>query len=209
LRPACRRMELEHAEQATLRSLTASDLVHVREQRVRFSHDLSGDLARLNVLIGDQNLSKPAVRERASRPRWHRAMRLYGQRLLEQSDDGPERWRQAVESLEDDTPEGAIIRDLLLEALFLATNAIALLLRSWPVLSANRGRLLKLVLERFLFAATLPDPRIELLVTETEDRAQWEHLFRLPYWPYWGPMLTATTSFVWRPTRWQSCALSG
>jgi hypothetical protein len=184
------RMELEHSEQATLGSLTASDLVRVREQRVRFSHDLLGDLARLNVLIGDQNLSAPAVRERASRPRWHRAMRLYGQRLLEQSDDGPERWRQVVESLEDDTPEGAIIRDLLLEALFLATNAVALLLRSWPVLSANRGRLLKLVLDRFLFAATLPDPRIELLVTEMEDRAQWEPLFRLPYWPYWGPMLT-------------------
>jgi hypothetical protein len=184
------RIELEHGEQATLGSLTASDLVRVREQRVRFSHDLLGDLARLNVLIGDQNLSAPAVRERASRPRWHRAMRLYGQRLLEQSDDGPERWRQAVDSLEDDTPEGAIIRDLLLEALFLATNAVALLIRSWPVLSANNGRLLKLILERFMFAATLPDPRIELLVTEAEDRTQLEPLFRLPYWPYWGPMLT-------------------
>ena len=116
-------------------------------------------------------------------------MRLYRQQLLEHFDDGPERWRQAVESLEDETPEGAVIRDLLLEALFLSANAVALLVRSWPALSAGNGRLLTLVIERFLFAATLPDPRIELVATEAGDRTHLEHLLRVPYWPYWGPML--------------------
>ena len=185
------RMQLEQSEQAALGSLTSSDLVRIRDQRVRFTHDMLGDWARLNVLIGEPGLSSPSVRARAKLPRWHRAMRLFGQRLLEQADDGPERWRQAVEGLGDGTEEGAIIRDQLVEALFLATNAVALLERSWEALTANRGRLLALMLERFMFAATLPDPRIGALLSQTEASGEWDHLFRLPYWPYWGPMLTA------------------
>lgn len=180
------RMQLEQSAQAALASLTASDLVRIRDQRVRFTHDMLGDWARLNVLIGEPGLSAPSVRARAKLPRWHRAMRLFGQRLLEQADDGPERWRQAVEGLEDGTEEGAIIRDQLVEALFLATNAVALLQRSWDALTANRGRLLALMLERFMFAATLPDPRIGALSSATERTGEWDHLFRLPYWPYWG-----------------------
>ena len=149
------RMQLEQSEQAALGSLTSSDLVRIRDQRVRFTHDMLGDWARLNVLISEPSLSAPSVRSRAKMPRWHRAMRLFGQRLLEQADDGAERWRQAVEGLEDGTEEGAIIRDQLIEALFLATNAVALLQRSWEALTANRGRLLALMLERFMFTATL------------------------------------------------------
>ena len=120
------RAQLEQSEQAALGSLTASDLVRIRDQRVRFTHDMLGDWARLNVLIGKSGLGAPSVRARAKLPRWHRAMRLFGQRLLEQAKDGPDRWRQTVEGLEDGTEEGAIIRDQLLEALFLATNAVAL-----------------------------------------------------------------------------------
>jgi hypothetical protein len=184
------RMQLSQSEQAALGSLTASDLVRIRDQRVRFTHDMLGDWARLNVLIGEPGLSAPSVRARARLPRWHRPMRLFGQRLLEQAEDGPERWRQAVEGLEDGTEEGAIIRDQLVEALFLATNAVPLLQRSWDALVANGGRLLRLMLERFMFAATLPDPRIGALLSSMEEKGEWEHLFRLPYWPYWGPMLT-------------------
>ena len=136
------RMQLSQSEQAALRSLTASDLVRIRDQRVRFTHDMLGDWARLNVLIGEPGLSAPSVRARAKLPRWHRPMRLFGQRLLEQAEDGPERWRQAVEGLEDGTEEGAIIRDQLVEALFLATNAVPLLQRSWDALAANGGRFL-------------------------------------------------------------------
>jgi len=114
-----------------------SDLVRIRDQRVRFTHDMLGDWARLNVPDRRTGLSAPSVRARAKLPRWHRPMRLFGQRLLEQAEDGPERWRQAVEGLEDGTEEGAIIRDQLVEALFLATNAVPLLQRSWDALVAN------------------------------------------------------------------------
>jgi hypothetical protein len=184
------RMQLDQSEQAALGSLTSSDLVRLRDERVRFSHDLLGDWARMRVLVGEHDLSSPTIRDRASLPRWHRAVRLFGQRLLEQSSDGPQRWQQAVQALEDDSQAGGVIRDLFLESLFLATNAAQLLERSWAALSDNGGRRLNRMLNRFLFVATLPDPRIAALVQGEMDGLQWEHLFRLPFWPYWGPMLT-------------------
>ena len=83
-------MQLEQSEQGALAALAASDLVRVRDERVRFSHDLLGDWARMRVLVGEQSLSSAAMGDRANLPRWHRAVRLYGQRLLEGSVDGPE-----------------------------------------------------------------------------------------------------------------------
>jgi hypothetical protein len=55
-------MQLEQSEQAALGSLTSSDLVRIRDQRVRFTHDMLGDWARLYVLIGEPGLSAPSVR---------------------------------------------------------------------------------------------------------------------------------------------------
>jgi hypothetical protein len=182
------RMQLEASEQPALGALAASDLVRLRDERVRFSHDLLGDWARMRVLVGEQSFASPASRDRANLPRWHRAVRLYGQRLLEQSAGGPERWQQAIAGLGDDTPKGSVIRDLFLESLFLATNAAVLLERSWAALCTNGGRLLNRMLNRFLFVATLPDPRVAALIQGETDGAQFEHLFRVPYWPYWGPL---------------------
>jgi hypothetical protein len=182
-------MELDHSEQATLGALGASDLVRIREERVRFAHDLLGDWARMRVLVGEQSINSLENRERAHLPRWHRAVRLFGQRLLEQSADGAEQWQRAIDSLDDGTPTSPLIRDLFLESLFLATNAFALLERGWSALSANGGRLLNRMLDRFLFAATLPDPRITALTGSEAEAAEVEHLFRVPYWPYWRPML--------------------
>jgi hypothetical protein len=184
------RMQLDQSEQPALGTLAASGLVRIREERVRFSHDLLGDWARMRVLMGDQSLSSPAARDRAILPRWHRAMRLFGQRLLEQSGDGPNRWQQAIEELGDESQAASVLRDLFLESLFLATNAQTLLERCWSALAANNGRLLNRMLNRFLFVATLPDPRIATLIQGEADAAQLEHLFRIPYWPYWGPLLS-------------------
>jgi hypothetical protein len=183
------RMQFDASEQPALGALAASDLVRLRDERVRFSHDLLGDWARMRVLVGEQSFASPASRDRANLPRWHRAVRLYGQRLLELSADGAERWQQAIAGLGDDAPTGSVIRDLFLESLFLASNAATLLERSWPALCADRGLLLNRMLNRFLFVATLPDPRIAALVQGETDSAQFEHLLRVPYWPYWGPLL--------------------
>jgi hypothetical protein len=183
------RMQLEASEQSALGALAASDLVRIRDERVRFSHDLLGDWARMRVLVGEQSFASPASRDRANLPRWHRAVRLYGQRLLEQSADDSEQWQQTIAGLGDDSPTASVIRDLFLESLFLATNAAALLERSWTALCANGGHLLNRMLNRFLFVATLPDPRVAAFAPPEMDSAQFEHLFRVPYWPYWGPLL--------------------
>jgi hypothetical protein len=184
------RMRFEAGEQPALGALAKSDLVRLRDERVRFSHDLLGDWARLRVLVGEQSLASTASGDRANLPRWHRAVRLYGQRLLEQSADGAERWQQTIAGLGEDAPNSSVIRDLFLESLFLASNAAALLERSWPALCANNGRLLNRMLYRFLFVATLPDPKVAALLQAEGDGAQFEHLSRVPYWPYWGPLLT-------------------
>jgi hypothetical protein len=183
------RMQLEYAEQSALPGLRTADLIRVRDERVRFSHDLLGDWARMRVLVGEQSLATPANRQRAALPRWHRAVRLFGQRLLEQAADGCERWQQAIEALQDDAQESSVIRDVLLESVFLASNAADLLQRTWPALAANGGRLLNRLLNRFLFVATLPDRRIAALINGEIGEGQWEHLFRIPYLPYWGPVL--------------------
>jgi len=70
------RMQLEASEQPALAALAASDLVRLRDERVRFSHDLLGDWARMRVLVGEQSFASPANRDRANLPRWHRAVRL-------------------------------------------------------------------------------------------------------------------------------------
>ncbi len=124
------------------------------------------------------------------RPLLNRAVRLYGQRLLEQSANGAERWQQEIAGLGDGSPTGSLMRDLFLESLFLASNSAALLERSWAALCANCGQLLNRMLDRFLFVATLPDPRVAAFVRVEAEGPQFEHLFRVPYWPYWGPLLT-------------------
>jgi hypothetical protein len=70
------------------------------------------------------------------------------------------------------------------------TNAQDLLERVWPELVANDGRLLNRLLDRFMFVATLPDPRLSQIAESAEDLARFEHAFRIPFWPHWGPVLT-------------------
>ena len=165
------RRQLEHSEQATLPALIQSDLIRIREERVSFAHDLLGDWARLRVLVGEDPTSSPTSRSRAASPRWQQAVRLFGQRLLEHSDDGQERWRRSVEETIEGSAPDELMRDLFLEALFLASNAAELLDRTWATLTSNNGRLLNRLLDRFLFVATLPDPRLAVLSEDQEVAA--------------------------------------
>ena len=180
------RNKLELSEQGVLPSLIQSDLIRVRDERVSFTHDLLGDWARLRVLVGEgQNIS-PACISRASSPRWQQAIRLFGQRQLE--GEGLDAWRKTLEKLNENSAPDALVRDLYLDALFVATNASELLERAWPTLVALNGHLLNRLLHRFLLVATLPDPRLPAFSGGEEDMEQFEHLFRIPFWPYWSPL---------------------
>lgn len=176
--------------QMALQALIKSGLVNRHDERIRFSHDLLGDWARMRVLTGEAPMSTPEHRDRATQPRWHRSVRLYGQRILEQSADGCEQWQQTIVQTEDGSEAGKIIRALFLESLFLAGNAFSLLERVWPVLARNDGQLLNALLKRFLYTATLPDTQLIQLAGTPEEIARLEHAFRVPFWPYWGAMLS-------------------
>lgn len=185
------RQSLGFAEQQALSGLAASGLLQLKDERVTFTHDLLSDWARLRVLIGDGPMTSPVNQHRAQSPRWHKPIRLFGQRILEQAADDISPWRACVENVPDEPASTALIRDLFLDSLFLATNPGPLLERAWPVLTSNDGALLRRLLERFLFVATLPDIRLLAIVTEDkEDAMRFAHAVRLPYWPYWGPVLT-------------------
>lgn len=183
---------LDHAEQETLGKVSDGELLRVQNNRIRFSHDLLSDWARLQALTDGDWLASPESRERYTSPRWFRAVRLYGQRLLEQSPDGSraETWQERLAAVDDGTTTGTLIRDLFLEALFVAPNSLALLEQSWPVLAADGGKLLNVLIDRFLYVAALPDPRLTLVLDDPQDAQKYEHLMRLPYWPYWGPLIT-------------------
>lgn len=185
------RQGLGYPEQQALPSLETSGLVRVKEERVAFTHALLGDWARMRVLVGDNPMTSLTSRDRAKSPRWQKAMRLFGQRILEQAADGTEQWRACVENVpESADASAALMRDLFLESLFLASNAADLLERTWSILVSSKGELLRRLIDRFLYVATLPDSRILALSASEGDVARFEHAFRVPYWPYWGPVLS-------------------
>jgi hypothetical protein len=169
--------QLGHAEQHTLHTLIKSDLLRRRDERVSFSHDLLGDWARMKVLVEQEPTISIAHRDRAALPRWHRAARLYGQRLLEKTSNGDEVWHKSLMQFDDGSKEGKILCDLFLESLFIANNALELLERVWSVLASKNGELLDRLLDRFLFTATLPDSSKLSLVEKPEMAADWNMLF--------------------------------
>lgn len=169
---------------AQVDGLIRDRLCQEREERLSFCHDLYGDWARQRVLLGKANNLYEYLEPRISSPLWHRAARLYGLHLLEKHEDITN-WHTAFIALEN---ASGLTQDLLLEAALFAADPLPLLERLWSDLVANNGLLLRRLLGRFLHVTTLPNPMIrEILGTYSETRAA--TIDRLPYWPYWLPML--------------------
>ncbi|HQU44813.1 MAG TPA: hypothetical protein PK867_18505, partial [Pirellulales bacterium] len=187
--------QLEHPELQSLSDLMLADLLKRRNERVMFSHDLLGDWARLRVLIGEDPTRSGEALRRVAAARWHRAVRLLGRWLLAQA-DGLHRWSQALARADNGTTNGTLVRDLLLEAVVLSENSRQLLDLAWPVLIANEARLLKRLLDRFLFVATVPDLRVCGTVADRSLAPQVEAAFRVPFWPYWEAVLQALDEHV-------------
>jgi hypothetical protein len=178
---------LSSDELARLAELEEYDLLRVRQERIRFSHDLLGDWARLRILIGEDPSSDAAKQRTYAAPQWHRAVRLYGQWLLEVG-GGVARWQAALDRCDPSSVEGKVIRDLLLEAVLATAADESLWEQAWTTLVARDGEYLKRLLDRALLVATIPNPRVFAI----QDRAMAERLavrMRWPRWEYFGPML--------------------
>lgn len=182
------RGSLDNSEQRTLGSPALQQLVRVEEERCYFLHDLAGDWARLRVLLGEEAEGLGLIVEKAKLPRWHRAIRYFGQRLLEATPNDPSKWEQVLNRLGSIDPP-SFAHDLLLEAVAFAGNAPVLLEQVWPVLCANDGALLRRFLRLFLHSATIPDPRVRAVASSQNEASALASLMRWPYGPYWLPVL--------------------
>lgn len=193
------RLEADHMEASVARfslqgsevplgELEDEELIRIEEERVSFRHDLIGDWARLRSLVAENpGALRQKLPDLALSPHWHSALRLFGQRLLEQGDSGLMQWLELYEALPSNLDSGAVAQGLLLDSLIFASNSDQLMERLWPQLIAGGGELLSRLLRRFLWVATVPHPQINELDEGmgAAARAVW----RLPYWPYWGPVL--------------------
>ncbi|MBV6626989.1 MAG: hypothetical protein KI793_29310 [Rivularia sp. (in: Bacteria)] len=176
-----------HTEQTQLDCLINERLCQQCEERLSFYHDLYSDWSRQRVLLGKGYNLWDYIKPRISSPLWHRAVRLYGLHLLEQHQDIT-KWRDTLMSWETDANSPNLAQDLLLEAVIFAANPQPLLERLWSDLAANNGLLLRRLLGRFLYVATLPNPMMrEIFSKDSETLAATVN--RIPYWLYWLPML--------------------
>ena len=149
-------VKLEHAQQAVLPALENAGLVRVRRERVFFRHDLLGDWCDCGPCSARSRSALPSCGNRQSlRGGIQRCACLRG--ILVQP-DGVQRWRCVIEEPGDGGVGSTLLRDIFVEAVVVAENAGQLLELVWPVLVASDARLLALLLDRFLYVATVPDP---------------------------------------------------
>ncbi len=186
---------LDHSEQLALKPLLTSDLLKRKPERIYFSHDLLGDWARLRLLIGEDPTRSNLDIDRFASPRWHKALRLFGRWLLSQP-EGIRRWSEAIKRSESSGSVGIVIRDQLLDSISLDENTSSLIKKALPTLCEDDGRLLKLLLDRFFVVATLPDLHFFQFKGDASYSSEFEATFRVPRWPYWGPMLTVLSEKI-------------
>jgi hypothetical protein len=176
------------SELGPLDSLASDQLcIQVPGDRVAFAHDLYGDWARLRILLSQRTDLPTFFRERRESPLWHRALRLLGVHLLEQS-SGVTEWRAALASFGQG--DFGVVHDVLLEAPVFAANARPLLDAVLPDLLANGGVLLRRLLTRFLAFATIPDAEMVAMARSVGMNADTARAtYRVPHWPYWVDVL--------------------
>jgi hypothetical protein len=182
--------DLTASENRVLPELEGSQLLRVKEDRVYFTHDLLGDWSRLHILLGLNELEcAERLISRAENPRWYHALRLFGLHLLEQ-EVGSTKWFQLYQRLSGASDHGSVAADIILEAVALSTNASILLERVWPHLSTKNGVLLNKLIKRFRHVASFPDHIVQRSTSDDDLKIWFAASFRIPYWPYWRPMLT-------------------
>jgi hypothetical protein len=181
--------QCEPGDLAAIPALETAGLVRRQDERVRFTHDMLADWARLKHLVEQRLTESDSAILRAATAGWYRAVRLYAQRTLEQPGEGLARWHRDVRALGGGNPERVIVRDLFLEALVLTNDSRALVSATWPALVEGEGELLSLLLERFAHVGTVADWRVLSGIEDPALAAQLEHLYRVPFDAYWYGVL--------------------
>lgn len=158
----------------------------VDTRRVAFTHDLLGDWARLHILR-DQDEICAFLKDKASSPLWHRAIRLYGIHLLETD---PDRWEALRDDLDDGDDDGDGGSDLLLEGILFSPNAATLIDDAWQRLIKDDGKDLRRLLKRFLaFGTRANETYLVIARAQGLDEHSIAATCRMPNWMYWPPVL--------------------
>ena len=123
------------------------------EEQVGFDHDLFADWARQRRIYSEGDNLVPFIRQQCLNPRWHRAIRLVGLQLLEDSHKGSDAWRSLVAELSDSANSPTQESDLVLEAALFAADPLPLLESVWKHLREAKGVLLSRLLKRQQFPA--------------------------------------------------------
>lgn len=173
-------IDFDNSECLLSQDLISDQVIWQRDERFGFEHDLLGDWARTRFLLSRRDEFLRLAPEYSINPRWHRAIRLFGLRLLEK-ESRIEDWEMLLSQLSPDD-QNKVESDLILESIVFAGNAEALLKQVWPALLARNGILLNRLLTRFLHTATLPDPLYG-------GDLRFAALLRIPFWPLWLPMM--------------------
>ena len=121
----------------------------VVDYKISFTHELYGDWSRLQAIIAQQpdELSK-FLDKCVKSPVWHEAIKLYATSLLE-SDNKIAEWKIIIEDSSSD-----LLKSILLEAIIFIANPLETLNRTSGYFFQDKGKLLKLLLKRFIISAS-------------------------------------------------------
>jgi hypothetical protein len=179
--------DLSVADVGPVDQLRADGVLADDPDRFAFGHDLFTDWTLLRRLRALGTSAIAVLTEKASLPSWHRAVRLFA--LAQLAESGLQVWDQT--RLELDAQDQRLVADLFLDAPLFADDPLALLEQLWPALSEGQGDLLRRLLRRFLYVATVADPRGRVLFSDSPElETEWSARARLPVWPLWHPMLS-------------------
>jgi hypothetical protein len=182
---------LSTIDDTVLSGLISERVLTENEGRIRFVHDLYADWSRQRQLLAEGLELGRVLSTRIENPIWQPAIRLLGTYLLEKGDEGRS-WREVFALFDTTNPSALLARDLLLEAAAFTSKPGECLEMLWPDLTASDGKLLSRYLIRFLHACTIPDPSVEAQLRSANPALliQGRAMFRMPYFPYWPPILT-------------------
>ena len=180
--------ELSPADVERADALRQDGVLDEDRSRYAFAHDLFADWALLQRLRALGSYALEELGSKAELPTWHRAIRLLALTTLRER--GVDAWSSQRAAL--DAGDHRLLADLFLDAALFADDAAPLLRTLWPQLIADQGDLLRRLLRRFLYVATVTDPRGAVIFGDSAElAAHWAVQARLPLWPLWLPMRSA------------------
>lgn len=178
--------ELSPADVASVDNLRRDGVLSPDGARYEFAHDLFADWALLHRLEALEDRAITELGAKVELPTWHRAIRLYALSVLREQ--GLEAWGARREELE--RQDQWLLAELFLDAALFAHDSASVVRSLWPTLIADKGDLLRRLLRRLRFSASIPDPTGGLIFAGApEMETYWAIQRRVPLWPIWIPFL--------------------